>query len=127
MLLEEFSRACAISFFDGIKYSSVFLNGLFPSIRRHICLEARAAGVPVIASDVPGIRAVIEPGRDGLLVPPGDPQALADAMREFVLHRFPRRVPAGLPMELEAHTDVVEALYARARTARAARPGAPRP
>ena len=48
-------------------------------------LEAMAAGVPVIASDLPtGIREVGEPGRTGLLVPPGDAAALASAMQGFL-------------------------------------------
>jgi glycosyltransferase involved in cell wall biosynthesis len=41
-------------------------------------LEAAAAGVPIIASDVGGIVELIEDGRTGLLVPPRNPVALAD-------------------------------------------------
>lgn len=43
-------------------------------------LEAMAAGVPVIASDIPGNRAVIEPGLHGLLVPPRDVASLSQAI-----------------------------------------------
>lgn len=47
-------------------------------------LEAMAAGVPVIASDLPtGVREVGVDGQTGALVPPADPQALADALRRF--------------------------------------------
>jgi glycosyltransferase involved in cell wall biosynthesis len=43
-------------------------------------LEGMAAGLPVVASAVGGIREVIEHQRTGLLVPPNDPAALADAL-----------------------------------------------
>jgi glycosyltransferase involved in cell wall biosynthesis len=52
-------------------------------------LQARAAGVPVIASDVPGVREILEPGRHGLLFPVGDARALADAMGAVVGGRLP--------------------------------------
>lgn len=44
-------------------------------------LEASAAGLPAVATDVGGIGEVIVNGKTGLLVPPGDPAALCDAMR----------------------------------------------
>ncbi len=43
-------------------------------------MEAAACGRPLIATDVPGCREIARPGRNGLLVPPDDPQALADAI-----------------------------------------------
>ncbi|THJ24582.1 MAG: glycosyltransferase [Nitrospira sp. CG24E] len=47
-------------------------------------IEAMAAGLPVIASRVGGIPAVISHERTGLLVSPGDASALAEALRRFL-------------------------------------------
>jgi len=46
-------------------------------------LEAGACGRAMIVSDVPGCREVVEPGRNGLLVPPGDAERLAAAILEI--------------------------------------------
>jgi glycosyltransferase involved in cell wall biosynthesis len=45
-----------------------------------VLIEAAAAGRPIVASDVPGCREVVDQGENGLLVPPGDPAALANAL-----------------------------------------------
>lgn len=48
-------------------------------------LEAMACRSAVVASDVCGIPEAITSGENGLLVPAGDPQALADAVSELLL------------------------------------------
>lgn len=70
-----------------------------------VLLEAAACGRPIVATDVAGCRDVVREGVNGLLVPPKDPQALANALivllkdsslrlkmgkagREFILERF---------------------------------------
>lgn len=49
-----------------------------------VLVEAMAAGVPVVATDIPGYREVVRAGVDGLLVPPDDDGALADAVAEIL-------------------------------------------
>jgi glycosyltransferase involved in cell wall biosynthesis len=50
-------------------------------------LEAAAMGRAIITTDVPGCRETVVEGENGLLVPPRDPDALADAMRRFAEDR----------------------------------------
>jgi len=49
-----------------------------------VLIEAMAAGIPVIATDVPGIRDVVKDGITGLLVPPAQPQKLAAAINRLI-------------------------------------------
>jgi glycosyltransferase involved in cell wall biosynthesis len=46
-------------------------------------LEARAAGVPVICTDMGGLPEMVDDGRDGLLVPSASADALAEAVRRL--------------------------------------------
>jgi phosphatidyl-myo-inositol dimannoside synthase len=46
--------------------------------------EAALAGCALVGSDLGGIRDIIEPGRSGLLVPPGDQRALASAICTYL-------------------------------------------
>jgi glycosyltransferase involved in cell wall biosynthesis len=46
-------------------------------------LEAMATGRPIITTDAPGCRETVEPGLNGVLVPVGDAQALAEAMGHY--------------------------------------------
>lgn len=52
-----------------------------------VLLEAMAACKPVVASDIPGYRFVLEHERQGLLVKPGDERALADALIRVLADR----------------------------------------
>jgi glycosyltransferase involved in cell wall biosynthesis len=47
-------------------------------------LEAMAHGLPVVATDVPGNRDLVEHGRTGLLVPPASAEALAAAIERVI-------------------------------------------
>jgi glycosyltransferase involved in cell wall biosynthesis len=54
-------------------------------------IEAMAAGLPVVASDVGGLRELVRDAETGVLVPPGDPAAFADALRPLLADRQLRR------------------------------------
>jgi glycosyltransferase involved in cell wall biosynthesis len=72
------SRAATIEWLraaDAALLSSAWEN--FP----HAAVEAIATGTPVVATAVGGVPEVIETGVNGILVPPGDEHALAEAMR----------------------------------------------
>ncbi len=64
-----------------------------------VLTEAFAAATPVLASDIPGYRDVLRHGRDGLLVPPGDALALAEALRSLALDPDLRARMAGAARE----------------------------
>lgn len=49
-----------------------------------VLLEAMAAGAPVVASNIMGYRSVVTPGLDGVLVPPENPQALAESIVDLL-------------------------------------------
>jgi phosphatidyl-myo-inositol alpha-mannosyltransferase len=59
-----------------------------------VLLEAMAAGLPVVASDIPGYRTVLTDGRQGRLVPPQDAFTLADALATLLANPALRRAMA---------------------------------
>lgn len=68
---------------------------VFPSTREGLpnaVLEAQAAGVPVFAWDVSGVRDAVDPGRSGNLYHLGDYAAMADGIVELL--RAPERYTA---------------------------------
>jgi glycosyltransferase involved in cell wall biosynthesis len=73
--------------------SEAFPNGV---------MEAMASGLPVVGSAVGGLRDLIDPGRTGLLVPPGDAPRLASAIK--ALYDNPERA---WEMGAAARADVV--------------------
>src|SRR5262249_35912303 len=57
-----------------------------------VLIEAMAAGTPVVASKSAGYSDVVSSGVDGILVPPADPQALAEELQ--LLAHEPARMAA---------------------------------
>lgn len=52
-----------------------------------ILLEAMAIGCPIVSTDVGGVKELIENERTGLLIPPRNSQALAEAIRELLQNK----------------------------------------
>ena len=55
-----------------------------------IVVEAMAAGTPVVASDIPGFKAVMQDGRQGLLVEPKSELAIAEAVERMIRNPWER-------------------------------------
>jgi len=49
-----------------------------------VLLEAMSAGLPIVASGVGAVPEIVEDGVTGILVPPDDPQALANALSRLI-------------------------------------------
>ncbi len=67
---------------------------VLPSYREGLpksLLEAAACGRPMVATDVPGCREIVQDGVTGLLVPPRDPEALAAALERLAGEKALRR------------------------------------
>ena len=82
-----------------------------------IIREAFAAGVPVIASDLGGMREMVRHEIDGLLFRPGDAAALADAIRRLLNEpELLATLRAGItrPMSIEEDAEWLADIYRRA-------------
>jgi glycosyltransferase involved in cell wall biosynthesis len=79
---------------DVARMLSVFDITVLPSLSEGFSLvlvEAMALGRPVIASAVGGIREILKNGQTGVLVPPGESEAIADAIVNLLRHEERRR------------------------------------
>lgn len=94
-----------------------------------VALEAMASGKPVVVADIPGVREVIEDGREGLLADPVNPQDLAEKIRALLADPARAREMGRRGREkvlstfsIAKVTDQIEAVYASVGAAVTARP-----
>jgi glycosyltransferase involved in cell wall biosynthesis len=70
-----------------------------------VALESMASGVPVVGADAGGIPFVIDDGRTGFLVAPGDVDALTDRLRRLLVDpELRRRMGAAAREDAEQHS-----------------------
>jgi glycosyltransferase involved in cell wall biosynthesis len=70
-------------------------------------LEAMSCGLPVVASDVPGVREILATGECGLLVPPDQPAEMARAIERILGDaELARRMGANARQYVEANHSV---------------------
>jgi len=78
----------------------------------HMVVEALAVGTPVLATETGGVAEVVTDGENGLLVPPGKPEALAAAIgRYFGDERLRTRLREAAEPSVEGYAP--EAIYGR--------------
>jgi colanic acid/amylovoran biosynthesis glycosyltransferase len=69
---------------DFYRNSDVFVLASFAEGIPVVLMEAMAMQLPCVATRITGIPELIDDGMDGLLVPPADPAALADAVERLM-------------------------------------------
>jgi glycosyltransferase involved in cell wall biosynthesis len=70
-----------------------------------VLLEAMASGLPIVVSDVAGVPTLVQHEVNGLLVPPADPLAIADAIERLIRdHDLRRRLISTGNRAAHAHT-----------------------
>jgi L-malate glycosyltransferase len=106
---------------NALRRCHVFVHPSLSEASSNVVLEAMATGLPVVATTAGGTPALVEHGRSGLLVPPGDSKALATALVSVLndpglANRLATaaRSRAVTEFAMERMLQRVEALYLRA-------------
>lgn len=111
-----------------LREADLMLNPSLADNMPNSVLEAMASGVPVVSTDVGGVPHIVRHGQTGMLVPPGDPQAMAAAAEQVLTEPgLWSELAAAARHEVQRYTwpRVAERLAAIYRHAVAARPATP--
>ena len=88
---------------DLLESQDVFVLASHSEGKPNVTLEAKAAGLPVIASNIDGVREIIVHGQDGLLFTDNSPDQLAEEINRLLLSPQARLLYAA-----RAHRYIVE-------------------
>ena len=136
-LEERLPNTCFTGFLEGTDLARAYASSdvfLFPSDTEtfgNVTLEAMASGLPTIAADAAGSRDLVAPETTGLLCPPGDRAAFAEATQRLVLDAALRREMSAAAHERAQHftwptiLDQMNEYYDEVLARRAAAPASP--
>ena len=105
---------------NSAQFLKAFDSFILPSVKEglpYVILEAMAAGLPIVASEVGGIPEMVENGQNGFLVEPRDTQTLARKIAEVLdnptlAQKFSRASKEKLPQfSLQKMIDKTEQIY----------------
>lgn len=71
--------------------ADIFFNPSITETFGNVTLEAMASGLPVVASAATGSTSLVQDGISGALVPPGNPNAFADAIAPYLTDHLQRK------------------------------------
>ena len=74
-----------------LREADIYVHCTFGETMSNSILQAMAAQLPVVASDVRGVSNMIRPGEDGILVPVAEAEPLADALETLIRSPEARR------------------------------------
>jgi len=100
--------------------TDLFCMNSFHEGLANACLEASAAGLPLVVSDVGGLPEIVDDGVTGSVVPPGDVEAITLALRRYLADEELRRVAGAAGAErtsrlftVKGMTEGMESLFQR--------------
>jgi glycosyltransferase involved in cell wall biosynthesis len=120
--IPELLRACDLV----VLPSATRTDGTIEEALPTVLLEAAAAGRAVVATRLSGIPEIVVDGRTGLLVPPNDPAALADAIATLLQDGARARAYGAAARHIAQQRFAIETQIARTQTLWASLVGAER-